>query len=70
MSTLAKIGLKNPAAVIRDVSEKLPELRTVVVVGIWADNSSSVWASDTPREIERASVILSRIAMEEQGRGK
>lgn len=62
-----KIGQRNPAAVIRDVSEKLDTLQTLVAVGVHKDGSASVWQSETPEEIERASIILTRFALAAQG---
>lgn len=70
MSEIRKIGIKNPAAVIRDISENLETLRSLTVVGIHEDDSVSVWKSETPDEIERASVVLLRFAMEAQGESK
>lgn len=67
MTEISKIGPKNPAAVIRDVTEKLPTLRTLVVVGIHTDESASCWMSDTPDEIERAAIVLLRFATKMQG---
>jgi hypothetical protein len=67
MSDIPKIGAHSPAAVIRDVTEVLPKLRTLVAVGIFSDGSASVWMSDTPDEIERASIVLLRHATEVQG---
>lgn len=64
---ITKIGPKNTAAVIRDVTEALPKLRTLVAVGIFEDNSASVWASEEPDEIERAAIVLQRFAFELQG---
>jgi hypothetical protein len=65
--TIAKIGQHNPAAVIRDVHEKIDTLRTLVVVGIHTDSSCSVWQSETPVELERAAIILTRFALDAQG---
>lgn len=62
-----KIGQKNPAAVLRDLNEALPTLRTIVVVGIHKDESMSVWQSETPAELEKASLILHRFALDELG---
>lgn len=67
MSEIPKIGKKNPSAVIRDVTEKLPSLRTLVAVGIHEDESTSVWMSDNPDEIERAAIVLLRFATDAQG---
>lgn len=67
MTDTPKIGLKNPAAVLRDVSEDISKFKTLVVVGIYEDDSASVWASETPDEIERASLVLLRFATEMQG---
>lgn len=67
MSEVSKIGPKNPAAVLRDVTEMLPGLRTLVVVGIHTDESASVWMSETPDEIERAAIVLLRFATKMQG---
>jgi hypothetical protein len=62
VSDIPKIGRKNPSAVIRDVGEELPKLRTLVCVGIYEDDSADVWASDNPSEIERAAIILMSVA--------
>lgn len=67
MSEISKIGTKNPEAVMRDVTEKMDTLRSIVVVGIHKDDSASVWQSFTPDEIERASILLLRFATEAQG---
>ena len=67
MTQISKIGIKNPAAVLRDVDENLGTLKTLVVVGIHNDDSCSVWKSETPDEIEKCSLILSRLAMESLG---
>lgn len=66
MTDIPKIGAHNPAAVLRDLTEALPTLRTLVSVGIHSDGSASVWMSDTPDEIERAAIILLRFATKVQ----
>lgn len=68
MTDIPKIGPKNPAAVLRDVSEKIPNLRSLVIVGVYKDGSADVWMSDEPAELERSAVLLMRVAQEEQGR--
>lgn len=64
---IEKIGQNNPAAVIRDVREKVETLRTLVAVGIHTDGSCSVWQSETPVELERAAIVLTRFACDAQG---
>lgn len=67
MKEIAKIGQKNPEAVLRDLLEKMPTIRTLVAVGIHTDGSASVWMSETPDEIERAAIVLLRYATAMQG---
>lgn len=67
MSKTAKIGKKNPAAVVRDVTEALPRLQSLVAVGFHIDGSISMWASEHPNLIDRAAITMMRYAQEELG---
>jgi len=67
--SIPTIGMKNPAAVIRDVKARLPEIKSLTVVVIYDDDSSDVFASQDPCEIERSAIVLMRTAIDFQGEG-
>lgn len=56
--SIPKIGEKNPAAVLRDVSEHLSELKDLVVVGFYEDKSADTWSSEPYEHLDRAAIIL------------
>lgn len=63
MSDIPKIGQHNPAAVVRDLNEKIPTLKTLVAIGIYEDDSADIWSSE-PNEIEKCAIILQSYACE------
>jgi len=52
------VGKKTPTAVFVEIGDYLPELKSIVTIGIFKDNTVEIWASQTPEEIERSALIL------------
>lgn len=66
MSDIPKIGALNPAAVIRDVSEKLPKLRSLVCVGVYEDSSADIWTSEPFTDLDRSAILLLKFVSDAQ----